>query len=105
MLHCYDFYKAIKEINRVTKKNSYICVSLIEMKRKMVFYIVVTCEMFCSVKNGNGGLKLQTIKVIIIYFLNEIKIKTRAAVLFDINKPLKIIDIELPETLKKPGIN
>ena len=27
--------------------------------------------------------------------------KTRAAVLFDINKPLKIIDIELPETLKK----
>ena len=27
--------------------------------------------------------------------------KTRAAVLFDINKPLKVIDVELPETLKK----
>ena len=60
VLHCYDFYKAIKEINRVTKKNSYICVESYrnEEEKMNLLYWQVTCEMFCSVKEWEWWFKI-----------------------------------------------
>ena len=47
-LHCYDLEKAIKEIERVTKKNSYICVESYrtEEEKANLLYWQVTCEAF-----------------------------------------------------------
>lgn len=64
VLHCYDFYKAIKEINRVTKKNSYICVESYrnEEEKMNLLYWQVTCEMFCSVKEWEWWFKITDYK-------------------------------------------
>lgn len=52
VLYAYDFARAISEINRVSKRNIYICVeSYRNEKEKMnLLYWQVTCEMFCNVK-------------------------------------------------------
>jgi protein-L-isoaspartate(D-aspartate) O-methyltransferase len=47
-LHCYDLYKALREIERVGKKNKYICVESYrnENEKANLLYWQVTCEAF-----------------------------------------------------------
>jgi SAM-dependent methyltransferase len=49
-LHCYDLEKALYEMNRVSKKNKYICVESYrnELEKMNLLYWQVTCEMFCT---------------------------------------------------------
>ncbi|NWH04969.1 class I SAM-dependent methyltransferase [Desulfobacter latus] len=49
-LYCHDFYDALKEIQRVSKKNSYICVESYrnEQEKVNLLYWQVTCEMLCT---------------------------------------------------------
>jgi protein-L-isoaspartate(D-aspartate) O-methyltransferase len=47
-LHCYDLDKALREIERVGKKNKYICVESYrnEVEKANLLYWQVTCEAF-----------------------------------------------------------
>ncbi len=47
-LHCYDLEKALREIERVGKKNKYICVESYrnEVEKANLLYWQVTCEAF-----------------------------------------------------------
>ena len=47
-LYCYDLIKALKEIERVSKKNKYICVESYrnETEKVNLLYWQVTCESF-----------------------------------------------------------
>ncbi len=49
-LYCYELFNALKEIQRVSKKNSYICVESYrnEQEKVNLLYWQVTCEMFCT---------------------------------------------------------
>jgi SAM-dependent methyltransferase len=49
-LHCYDLHKALSEIERVSKKNKYICVESYrnEQEKANLLYWQVTCEAFNS---------------------------------------------------------
>ncbi len=49
-LYCYDAYDAIKEIERVGRKNKYICVESYRSEEEKVnlMYWQFTCEMFCT---------------------------------------------------------
>ncbi len=49
-LHNYDLHKALKEIERVGKKNKYICVESYRNQEEKVnlLYWQVTCEEFCT---------------------------------------------------------
>lgn len=49
-LYCYELESAIKEIERVGKKNKYICVESYRNEEEKVnlLYWQVTCEMFCT---------------------------------------------------------
>ena len=49
-LYCNEFFSALKEIQRVSKKNSYICVESYrnEQEKVNLLYWQVTCEMFCT---------------------------------------------------------
>jgi len=49
-LHVFDFVKAIQIINKISKKNSYICVESYknEEEKMNLIYWQVTCEMFCN---------------------------------------------------------
>jgi protein-L-isoaspartate(D-aspartate) O-methyltransferase len=49
-LHNYDLEKALKEIERVGKKNKYICVESYrnESEKANLLYWQVTCEAFCT---------------------------------------------------------
>ncbi len=49
-LHCYDLEKALREIERVSKKNKYICVESYrsEVEKANLLYWQVTCEAFCT---------------------------------------------------------
>ena len=49
-LYCGELYEALKEIERVTKRNSYICVESYRNEKEKVnlLYWQVTCEMFCT---------------------------------------------------------
>jgi protein-L-isoaspartate(D-aspartate) O-methyltransferase len=49
-LHNYDLEKALKEIERVGKKNKYICVESYrnEIEKTNLLYWQVTCEAFCT---------------------------------------------------------
>lgn len=51
-LYCYDFYSAMLEIERVGKKNKYICVESWhnEEEKANLLYWGLPCEMFCSIK-------------------------------------------------------
>jgi len=51
-LHNYELEKALKEIERVGKKNKYICVESYrnEVEKANLLYWQVTCEMFCTPK-------------------------------------------------------
>jgi hypothetical protein len=66
---------SLKEIERVAKKKYLVVESYRNEKEKMnLLYWQVTCEAFCTPKNGNGGLKRQIIKVIFhLYILNDKK--------------------------------
>lgn len=49
-LHCYDLYPALREIERVGKRNKYICVESYrsEEEKANLLYWQVTCEAFCT---------------------------------------------------------
>ncbi len=49
-LHCYDFDRAVREIERVGKRHKYICVESYrnEVEKANLLYWQVTCEMFCT---------------------------------------------------------
>ncbi len=49
-LHCYDLEDALREIERVSKKDKYICVESYRNEEEKVnlMYWQVTCEMFCT---------------------------------------------------------
>jgi SAM-dependent methyltransferase len=49
-LHNYDLVKALHEMNRVSKKNKYICVESYrdEIEKANLLYWQVTCEQFCT---------------------------------------------------------
>lgn len=49
-LYCHDFYRALKEIERVGRANKYICVESYrnEQEKVNLLYWQVTCEMFCT---------------------------------------------------------
>jgi len=49
-LYCNDLYKALKEIERVCKKDKYLCVESYrnEQEKVNLLYWQVTCEMFCT---------------------------------------------------------
>ena len=49
-LYCMDYHKALMEIERVRKKNKYICVESYrnEQEKVNLLYWQVTCEMFCT---------------------------------------------------------
>lgn len=49
-LHCFDLKKALSEIERVGKKNKYICVESYrnESEKANLLYWQLTCEAFCT---------------------------------------------------------
>ena len=63
-LHNYDLFSALKEFERVGKKNKYLCVeSYRSEKEKMnLLYWQVTCESFCTPKEWDWWFKLTKYK-------------------------------------------
>lgn len=59
-LHNYDLDKALREIERVGKKNKYICVESYrnEAEKANLLYWQVTCEMFCTPEEWAWWFKL-----------------------------------------------
>ena len=59
-LHCYDLDKALREIERVGKKNKYICVESYrnEVEKANLLYWQVTCEAFCTPKEWEWWFKM-----------------------------------------------
>jgi len=51
-LYCYDLFDALKEIERVGRRNKYLCVESwrTEEEKVNLLYWQFTCEMFCSPK-------------------------------------------------------
>jgi SAM-dependent methyltransferase len=49
-LYCYDFDRALREIERVGRGNKYICIESYrnEQEKTNLLYWQVTCEMFCT---------------------------------------------------------
>lgn len=49
-LYCFDLHKALQEIERVGRKNKYICVESYrnEQEKMNLLYWQLTCEMFCT---------------------------------------------------------
>jgi len=49
-LYCYDFDRALREIERVGRRNKYICIESYrnEQEKANLLYWQVTCEMFCT---------------------------------------------------------
>jgi len=58
-LYCYDLYDALKEIERVGKKNKYIVVESYrnEEEKANLLYWQLTCEMFCTPEEWNWWFK------------------------------------------------
>jgi SAM-dependent methyltransferase len=58
-LHCYDLDKALREIERVGKKNKYICVESYrsEVEKANLLYWQVTCEAFNTPKEWDWWFK------------------------------------------------
>lgn len=59
-LHNYDLEKALREIQRVGKKNKYICVESYrnEAEKANLLYWQVTCEAFCTPKEWEWWFNL-----------------------------------------------
>ncbi|MBY0548468.1 MAG: class I SAM-dependent methyltransferase [Candidatus Obscuribacterales bacterium] len=49
-LYCFDLFKALQEIERVSRKDKYICVESYrnESEKVNLLYWQLTCEMFCT---------------------------------------------------------
>lgn len=58
-LHNYDLDQALREIERVGKKNKYICVESYrnEIEKANLLYWQVTCEAFCTPEEWNWWFK------------------------------------------------
>jgi len=58
-LHCYDLDKALREMQRVSKKNSYLCVESYrnEVEKANLLYWQVTCEAFNTPEEWNWWFK------------------------------------------------
>ncbi|MDB5799572.1 MAG: SAM-dependent methyltransferase [Rhodocyclales bacterium] len=58
-LHCYDLDKALREVERVGKKNKYICVESYrtEEEKANLLYWQVTCEAFNTPEEWNWWFK------------------------------------------------
>ncbi len=58
-LHCYDFDKALREIERVGRQHKYICVESYrnEVEKANLLYWQVTCEMFCTAQEWDWWFK------------------------------------------------
>ena len=54
----FELESALREINRVSKSNAYICVESYrnEKEKENLLYWQVTCEQFNTQRNGIGGL-------------------------------------------------
>ncbi len=52
VLYCHDFYKALKEMQRVGRRHRYLCVESYRSEEEKVnlMYWQFTCEMFCTPK-------------------------------------------------------
>jgi ubiquinone/menaquinone biosynthesis C-methylase UbiE len=50
--YCYDFDRALREVERVGRRNKYICIESYrnEQEKTNLLYWQVTCEMFCTPK-------------------------------------------------------
>ncbi|MDD5262509.1 MAG: class I SAM-dependent methyltransferase [Methylacidiphilales bacterium] len=59
-LYCYQLHAALKEIERVGKKNKYICVESYRNEEEKVnlLYWQMTCEMFCTPEEWDWWFKL-----------------------------------------------
>lgn len=59
-LYCYDLYDALKEIERVGRKNKYVCVESYRTEEEKVnlMYWQFTCEMFCTPEEWEWWFKL-----------------------------------------------
>lgn len=59
-LYCFDLYPALQEIERVGKKNKYICVESYrsEEEKANLLYWQLTCEMFCTPEEWDWWFKL-----------------------------------------------
>ncbi len=59
-LYCYELDSALREIERVGKKNKYICVESYRNEEEKVnlLYWQVTCEMFCTPEEWEWWFKL-----------------------------------------------
>lgn len=59
-LHNYDLDKALREMQRVAKKNSYLCVESYrnEVEKANLLYWQVTCEAFCTPEEWDWWFKL-----------------------------------------------
>ena len=58
-LHCYDLNKALREMQRVAKKNKYLCVESYrdEKEKANLLYWQVTCESFCTPEEWDWWFK------------------------------------------------
>ena len=71
-LHCLDaegLYESLKEIERVGKRNKYVCIESWrnEEEKANLLYWQVTCESFHSQKCENGGFKKQVFRRLFIH--------------------------------------
>ena len=59
-LHSYDLYKALTEIERVSKKNKYICIESYrnEVEKANLLYWQVTCEAFNNIQEWKWWFNL-----------------------------------------------
>jgi SAM-dependent methyltransferase len=106
-LHSYDLDPALREIERVGKKNKYICVESYrnEVEKANLLYWQVTCEAFNTPEEWPGGLSKPGIAATTrLSTLSEMQIMTmpttmKAAVLVGQREPLVIADVALPSAL------
>jgi SAM-dependent methyltransferase len=59
-LYCFDLFPALQEIERVAKKDKYICVESYrtEQEKANLLYWQLTCEMFCTPEEWDWWFKL-----------------------------------------------
>lgn len=59
-IYCYDLYAALKEMERVGRKNKYLCVESYRNEEEKVnlMYWQFTCEMFCTPQEWDWWFKM-----------------------------------------------